>query len=333
MPSLILSWWKKIIYEPNDPRFWGSKKHKIVAIGGGTGLSILLRGLKDHFENISAIVTVTDDGKSSGIIRQEFDTLPPGDIRKCISALARDEELVSKLLEFRFEEEGKSFSGHTLGNIWITALTQYFGSFEKAIEATMEIFSTRGRIYPSTLDKISLVAEYSRGKKITGETKIAQAGNEIKKIYFDIEPKAYPKSVKAIEEADLIIFGPGSLFTSIIPNLLIDGIKKAIKKSSAKKIYIANCSTERGETEGLTIEQHIDSINKMTNAKLFDYTLVNNRIIKKSKKESALGEINNITTKLKKYNDVRLIHADIIDPKNPLRHDSAKLAKAIAKLL
>jgi len=333
MPTSLKRWWRKIVFEPNDPRFWNAQAPKVAAIGGGTGLSILLKGLKNYFDDISAIVTMTDDGASSGVIRQEFDTLPPGDIRKCISALAQDEELVSKVLEYRFNKKEKIFAGHTLGNIWIAALTKYFGSFEKALEATLKIFATRGNIYPSTLDSVKLAAVYENDGKEIGESKIAKPGSKIKKIYFSKNPKPYPKALQAIRNADLIVAGPGSLFTSILPNLIIKEIAAAIKKNQqAVKIYIANCSTERGETESFSVEEHLETINRITGAKLFDYLLVNSRIIKRSKNESTLGTVNNITTKRKNHLGVEIFRADIIDHKNPLIHDSEKLAQALSRI-
>lgn len=293
---------------------------------------MLLRGLKNHFFNITAIVTMTDDGASSGIIRQEFDTLPPGDIRKCISALAQDELQVSKVLEYRFPKGNKSFSGHTLGNIWITALANHFGSFEKAIETTLEIFSTRGIIYPATLDSIKLGAKFENGKKIIGESKITKTGKKIKEIFFTKNPKAYPKAIDAIKKADLIIIGPGSLFTSILPNLIIKKIANAIRNNrKALKIYIVNCSTEKGETEGFSVEEHIETLNELAGKGLFNHCLANNKIVSRSQNESRLGSIHNITTNKKEVGKVKIISRDVIDETNPLRHQSDKLARAIVE--
>lgn len=176
MRSSFLGWLKGIIYGPIGTDFALANSAKVVVIGGGTGLLTLLRGIKNYFYNLAAVVTTTDDGASSGIISREFDTLPPGDIRKCISALAKDENLTSKILEYRFPRGNKSFSGHTLGNIWIAALTRHFGSFDKAIEATSEIFATQGKILPATLDSVRVGAIYSDGKKIIGESKIPRRG-------------------------------------------------------------------------------------------------------------------------------------------------------------
>jgi len=333
MQSSYLKWLKNLIYGPDSEDIMLTSSAKIVAIGGGTGLSTLLRGLKNYFYNLTAIVTMTDDGTSSGIISREFDTLPPGDIRKCISALARDENLVSKLLEYRFPKDNKSFSGHTLGNIWIAALTRHFESFEKAIETTSEIFAAQGKILPATLDSVRIGAIYSDKKKIIGESKIPRPGEVIEKIFLTKNPLAYEKALQAIKSADFIIIGPGSLYTSIIPNLLIKRISQTIKTNrKAPKVYIANCSSERGETEGMTIEDHIKEIEKIAGKNLFDYCLVNNNIIKTSRNSSKLGAVNNITTENKIFGKCKIIKADLIDENNPIAHDSEKLAQEIANL-
>lgn len=334
MKKIFKKWWHGLLYEPNDPRQYVGGDLKIVVIGGGTGLSNLLRGLKHYSNKITAVVSVMDNGASSGMIRKEFDILPPGDIRKCISALAYDEELVSKLMEYRFRTGENSFSGHTLGNIWITALTEHYNSFEKAIEATTEIFKTAGRVLPSTLQRTDLCAEYENGEKVCGESEIPQAGKKIKKIYLNKKGiRGYKKAIEAIREAQIIIFGPGSLYTSVIPNLLISDIRNAIRENTKSlNIYICNCSTERGETENYSVENHIEAIFDHCLGKPFDHVLVNNKVVKKSKNASALGNINNITTTKNKLSECKIISRDIVSDKNPLYHDSEKLAKAVVEL-
>ena len=334
MKKMIKKWWKGLLYEPGDPRFSAGNNIKIAVIGGGTGLAVLLKGLKRYSNRISAIVAVTDDGKSSGIIRQEFDILPPGDIRKCISALATDEELLSDIMEYRFQKDGNSLSGHTLGNIWITALTKHLGSFPKAIEATTEIFNTAGKVLPATLSKTELCAVYDDGKKIVGESKIPRAGRKIERVYLkNASVGVYSKAAHAIKEADLIIFGPGSLFTSVIPNLLIYGIAKAVKgNTKSVNVYICNSSTERGETENLNVSDHIKAIFDHCKGRAFDYCLVNNRIIKKSQDTSQLGSVHNITTDKEEILGCKIISKDLIDIKRPLYHDSEKLAKAVIEM-
>jgi len=327
-------WWRGLLYEPYDPRSLAGSDIKIAVIGGGTGLSVLLKGLKKYSNNISAIVAVTDNGKSSGIIRQEFDILPPGDIRKCISALASDEKLISDIMEYRFSEDGSSLSGHTLGNIWITALSKHLGSFARAVEMTTEIFKTAGKVIPATLSKTELCAVYDDGETVLGESKVPRAGRKIVKVYLkNRSVGAYSKAAIAIREADLIILGPGSLFTSVIPNLLISGIAKAIRENTnSTNVYICNCSTERGETEDYTVSDHIKTIYDHCGGKSFDYCIVNNNIVKTSKNRTALGNINNITTKKEDILGCKIVSSDIVNERNPLYHDSEKLAKAVVEL-
>lgn len=334
MRKFLKKWWNDLKYDQEDPRWLAGGEIKIAVIGGGTGLSVLLRGLKKYSSSISAIVAVTDDGKSSGIIRKDFDILPPGDIRKCISALAYDEKLISNIMEYRFVENKKSFSGHTLGNIWITALTKYFGSFERAIEATTEIFQTAGKVMPSTLRRLQLCAEYVDGKVAVGESRIPKAGKKIKRVYFNHKNvQAYKNAVSAIETADLIVIGPGSLYTSVIPNLLIKSIGRAIhNNANAVKVFACNSSTERGETENMSIEDHIEAIHEHSDKNIFQCALVNNRIMKESKDASVLGSVNNISTNKKEILGHKIVLADVISLKKPLYHDSEKLAKAVIGL-
>jgi len=331
--KIIEKWWHNLIYEPGDPRLLSGGRIKIVAVGGGSGLATALRGLKKYSNDISAIVAVTDDGASSGRLRDEFDVLPPGDIRKSISALTYDENLLSELLEYRFPGKTKSLSGHTLGNVWISALTKHYKSFAKSVEITSQVFSTAGRIYPATLDNIKIGAEYEKGRKIIGESKIPQPGRKISRIFLNKKNvRAYPKAVLAIKEADLIILGPGSLYTSVIPNLLISGIRLAVKNNKeALKIYVANCSNERGETEGYGVSDHIKAVIDH-GGKIFDYCLVNNHLIEKTKEYSKLGKINNITTDKEEIFGVKILLFDIINHKMPLYHDSNKLASSLIKI-
>jgi uncharacterized cofD-like protein len=333
MRTLFNKWLKWLLYEPGDPRHLSGGEIKIVVIGGGTGLSTLLRGLKKYSNNLTAIVAVTDDGRSSGLLRQEFDILPPGDIRKCISALSYDENLLSKIMEYRFDEDG-SLSGHTLGNIWLTALAKHLGSFAKAVEVTTEVFNTAGKVLPATLSKTKLCATYNDGKIVIGESKIPRPGRKITKVYLENKSVgAYSKAAVAIKEADLIIFGPGSLYTSVIPNLLIYGIVSAIRlNTKSTNIYVCNCSTERGETENYTVFDHIQAIVSHVGGNPFDYCLVNNKIVERSKDTSKLGSVHNITTEEKEILEVDVVSADLVNNKNPLYHDSDKLAKEIIAL-
>lgn len=233
---------------------------KIVAVGGGTGLSTMLKGIKKITNNITAVVTVGDDGGSSGRLRQEMGVLPPGDIRNCIAALADDEDLVTKLFQYRFKT-GEGLEGHSFGNLFLTALCSITGNMVKAVQESSKVLSIRGRVLPSTLDDMKLVAELEDGTIVKGESNIPETGKKIKRLYTEpayCEP--LPEVIKAINEADLIILGPGSLYTSVIPNLLIKDISKAISKSTAKKIYVCNIMTQPGETTDYTASEHIQAI-------------------------------------------------------------------------
>lgn len=331
--SFISKWWKNLLYDPRDREPILNLDIKIVALGGGTGLATLLRGLKDYSKNISAIITCTDEGSSSGQLRREFDILPPGDIRKCISALAEDEDTLAKIFEYRFPKKSKEFGGHTLGNIWLAGLTEYLGSFEKAVEATSEILKTAGKILPVSLSKVRLGAIYFDKTKSIGETNIPKPDKKISSLFLDKKVNANPKAIEAIENAGLIIVGPGSLYTSVLPNLLVTGIQKAIKDNkNSTKIYICNCSTERGETENMTVEDHIKIVTNYLGNDILDFCLANKKIIKKSKTVSLLGSVNNITAKAKTVGSCKIIKADVINSKSPLYHNSKKLAKEIVTI-
>lgn len=233
---------------------------KIVAIGGGTGLSTILKGLKHITNNITAVVTVGDDGGSSGRLREEMGVLPPGDIRNCIAALANEENLVTELFQYRFKQ-GNGLEGHSFGNLFLSALCAITGDMVSAVKESSKVLSIRGRVLPSTLDDMRLVAELEDGRVIMGESSIPEACGRIKKLSATpSDIKALDDVVHSINEADLIIMGPGSLFTSVIPNLLIDDITQAISKSKAKKIYICNIMTQPGETDNFSVSEHVKAI-------------------------------------------------------------------------
>ena len=250
---------------------------KIVAIGGGTGLSTLLKGIKKITNNITAVVTVGDDGGSSGRLRQELGVLPPGDIRNCIAALASDEDLMTQLMQYRFKN-GEGLEGHSFGNLFLTALCGITGDMFRAVRATSNVLSIRGRVLPSTLDDMRLVAQMEDGSIVHGESLIPEAKKKIKRLYCEpANCKALDDVIEAIKQADLIILGPGSLYTSVIPNLLIDEISKAISKSTAKKLYVCNIMTQPGETDKFTVSDHVRTI--MEHAKypnVIDTVMVNN---------------------------------------------------------
>lgn len=303
---------------------------KLVAIGGGTGLSVLLKGLKEYPLDLSAIVTMTDDGMSSGRLRKTFHILPPGDIRKIIVALSSREDIIKSLFEYRFKR-GKGLSGHSLGNLLILALERITGSFPQAISQACQILASKGKVIPATWQNIGLIAQLQSGKKIIGERQAYNKGKKDPIINISLNQdsvQANQEAVSAIKSADVILIGPGSLWTSVIPNFLIKDILQAVlANKKAQKIYICNVSTERGETQNYSVPDHIRILTDHSQKNIFSHVLVNNRIIKTSQKTYKLGEINNITTAKNKIGPYKILKADIIDEDNPLYHHSKKLAQ------
>lgn len=265
----------------------------VVALGGGTGLSTLLRGLKelltrrgDETRNrfqpvtgLTAIVTVTDDGGSSGRLRRENRILPPGDIRNCMVALSQDEALLGRLFQYRFHA-GRGLVGHNFGNLFLAALTHVTGDFAEAVRVSSRVLAIRGRIFPSTVSNVSLVATLKDGRRVHGETRITASKSAIRKLALSPRTvKPLPKAIEAIEEADLILLGPGSLYTSILPNLLIPEIAQAIARSKAPRVYIANLMTQPGETSGYALADHLRAIQKHTRRKVIDWVVANRQAI------------------------------------------------------
>ncbi|ACB53562.1 hypothetical protein cce_4214 [Crocosphaera subtropica ATCC 51142] len=248
---------------------------KIVAIGGGTGLSTLLRGLKQYSANITAIVTVADDGGSSGRLREEIGVLPPGDIRNCMAALADEEKLLTELFQYRFQA-GEGLNGHSFGNLFLTAMTAITGrDFEKAIAASSKVLAIRGKVLPATVSDVRLWARLDDGRFVEGESHITEAGGKIAEIgCFPESPPALPAALQAIGEADYIIMGPGSLYTSVIPNLLVPEIREALAKVKVPRIYVCNIMTQPGETDGYTVADHIKAIDRVCDQRIFDAVLV-----------------------------------------------------------
>lgn len=247
---------------------------RIVVIGGGTGLSNLLRGLKTYSANITAVVTVADDGGSSGRLRREIGVLPPGDIRNCLTALADEEKLMTELFRYRFRA-GDGLSGHSFGNLFLTAMNEITGDLEQAIAASSKVLAVRGQVLPATLSDVCLWAELADGRRIEGESKITEARGKITRIgCIPANPPALPRALKAIQDADFIIVGPGSLYTSIIPNLLVPEIAEAIAESKAPRIYVCNIMTQEGETEGYSVGDHIRAIDRSCGKRLFEAVLV-----------------------------------------------------------
>jgi uncharacterized cofD-like protein len=246
---------------------------KIVAIGGGTGLSTLLRGLKQYSSNITAIVTVADDGGSSGRLRREMGILPPGDIRNCIAALADEEKLLTELFQYRFHA-GDGLSGHSFGNLFISAMTEITGDLEQAIDASAKVLAIRGKVLPATLTDVSLWAKLADGRLIEGESKITEAMGQIRQIgCHPADPVALPAALAAIKEADYIIIGPGSLYTSIIPNLLVPAIRQALAQVTVPRVYVCNIMTQPGETDNYSVADHLRAIEEVCEERIVDAVL------------------------------------------------------------
>ena len=259
---------------------------RIVSIGGGNGLSTLLRGLKRYVKagegvlDITAVVTVTDDGGSSGRLRRDFDVLPPGDIRNCMVALSEDENLLSKLFQYRFST-GRGLKGHSFGNLFLTAMTHLTGDFNQAIRFSGEVLAVLGNIYPSTRSNVAIEATLANGRKVAGESRISRSRSRIEKIEIHPRrPKPIPETLEAIANADLITLGPGSLFTSVIPNLLVDGIPQAIAASPALKAYFLNLMSQPGETTNFRASDHVEAIDRHAKLPILDVCVVNTRPIR-----------------------------------------------------
>lgn len=313
-----------------------NKGPKIVAIGGGTGLSTILRGLKRLTNNITAVVTVGDDGGSSGRLREEMGILPPGDIRNCIAALANDDDLVTKLFKYRFKT-GYGLEGHSFGNLFLSVLCEITGDMVNAVKESSKVLAIRGRVLPSTLDDVRLIAEMEDGRVIVGESNIPEAEGKIDKLRTEPEnPRALDDVIKAINEADLIIMGPGSLFTSIIPNLLVDEISEAVSKSLAKKVYVCNIMTQPGETDDFTVSDHVKKILEHSKFKnIIDTVFVNDSLPKDVLSRYKAGNqipVKLDTEKLKELG-VNAISSRLIeeDKDGFVRHNYNKLANNIHK--
>lgn len=291
----------------------------VTVIGGGTGLATLLRGLKEYPLNISAIVTMTDDGASTGRLRRETGILPPGDIRKCLAALSENETEILNLFNYRFKK-GFGISGHSLGNLFLTALAEETGSFEKAVEKASDILNIKGRVIPATLEDVHLGAHFEDGMKVVGEHKITQYGygTKIAEMFLSKEVSSNKKAIQAIKEAQVIAVGPGSLFTSIIPNFLHLEILSEFNKSKALKIYICNVSTERGETEKFSCSDHLEALKR--HGVEFDLVLANSRMFREGSGDGFVDPVKVDITK-------NIVTAPLSSRDNPLYHESTKLAK------
>lgn len=310
---------------------------RIVSIGGGNGLSTLLRGLKRYVKagdgvlDITAVVTVTDDGGSSGRLRRDFDVLPPGDIRSCMVALSEDETLMSKLFQFRFSN-GRGLKGHSFGNLFLTAMTHLTGDFNQAVRFSGEVLAVLGHIYPSTSANVVIEAELANGKKVQGESRISRSRSRIEKIAIHPRrPKPLPETLRAIEQADLITLGPGSLFTSVIPNLLVDGIPKAIANSRALKAYFLNLMSQPGETTNFRASDHVAAIHRHTKLPIVDVCVVNSHAIRgpvlDRYQANAARPVENDIENLERMG-VKVLAADLVritgrHVRDKIRHDSS----------
>lgn len=308
---------------------------KIVAIGGGTGLSTLLRGLKEYTGNLTAVVTVADDGGSSGVLRRELGVLPPGDVRNCIAALADAEPLVTKLFQYRFSD-GSGLAGHSFGNLFIVAMSGVVGSFEDAIRQTSRVLAVRGQIIPSTLDDVTLCATTEGAETITGESSIGSTSrngdgpDRIKDVYLLPEgAPAHPDAVRAILEADMIVLGPGSLYTSVLPNLLVHGIRRSILASGATKVYVCNVATQQGETDGFDVADHLHAIEDHVGKGFLHYVVANDNLGGQLPKtaESTPVRLDSAIN-----NGIRLVEVDVVSEENRYHHDSNKLARELMRI-
>jgi uncharacterized cofD-like protein len=312
------------------------KGPKIVVIGGGTGLSTLLHGLKEYSSNITAVVTVTDDGGSSGRLIKEFDVLPPGDIRNCLVALADAEPLMGRLFQFRFEEGGE-LGGHSFGNLFITAMTKVTGDFDAAIKESSKVLAIRGRVLPSTLDKVTLIAEHHDGTESAGETNIVKNPSPIKRIHLrPVNCKPTDEAIDALRKADAIVLGPGSLYTSIMPNLLVGRIYKEMMASKAVKIYVCNVMTQKGETDDYKASDHLKALVEHGAPGIVDYCIINTAripegMLQKYRTEESYPVVPD-SDNLRKMK-CKVVEAHIINSRDFVRHEPAVLAKIIIDLV
>ena len=315
-----------------------------VTIGGGNGLSTLLSGLKRFvgaqdaesiwLKNLAAIVAVSDDGGSSGRLRDELQMLPPGDIRNCMVALSEDSHLLSKVFRHRFRGQG-DLGGHSLGNLFLAALTEITGDFAEAVKLSSEILASKGHIYPATVSDVRLAAELTDGSIIRGETNIGKAGSFIKRLYLEPEDcHPLPEALAAIYDAEVITIGPGSLFTSLLPPILVHGVSEAIAESAAVKIFICNLMTQPGETDGLTSRRHLEIVREYAPEIDFDYVIVNNRPISEEqllryKEEGAeqIGVHGSITPET--IEGAEVVYGNLLDEGEMVRHHPEKLAQVV----
>jgi uncharacterized cofD-like protein len=312
------------------------RRPRIVAIGGGTGLSVVLRGLKEFDADLTAVVTVADDGGSSGRLRTDFAMPPPGDIRNCLVALADTEPLLERLLQFRFPA-GEGLVGHSFGNLFLAAMTHIMGDFESAIRETSRVLAVRGRVLPAVKDDVILRAVLTDGTVVEGESKIPNAGQRVERLQIvPPDSKPLPEVLQAIGEADAIVIGPGSLYTSVLPNLLIPGLAEAVSDSKAKKIYVCNVMTQPGETDEFSASKHVEEIYRHIERRIFDYIIVNaaslpGEALEKYQSQNSypvrvdVEELTNL--------GLKVIARDFLHYATYARHDSRLIAEQIVGLI
>ena len=311
------------------------RKHgpKIVAIGGGHGLATLLRGLKTASHNIHAVVTVADDGGSSGRLRETLGILPPGDVRNCLAALSDDEDLLAQLFQYRFTDSDSGLEGHSFGNVFISSMAEITGSFEQAIAESGRVLAVSGRVLPASLENVNLLADINdpvtkEMVRIVGESNITAAKGNINKVMLEpANPAAYPEVIQSILSADLIVIGPGSLYTSILPNLLVKDITAAIRASQGLKIFICNVATQEGETEGFTCGDHLAVIEDHVGTNLFDIIVAND--VPPQRFNHRVEGVHIEEELRKKY---AVYKNDLIDEEHPWRHDPDKVTRVIIDL-
>ncbi len=311
---------------------------RVVVVGGGTGLSTLLRGVKEFTSNVTAIVTVADDGGSSGRLRKEMGVLPPGDIRNCLVALADSEPLMARLFQYRFPEgDPTGLGGHTFGNLFIATMSAITGDFEQAVKESSRVLAVRGRVLPSTLEEVVLAAECEGGAVVEGESTLSTCGAPIKRVFLrPRDPVALPEAVEAIAGAEAIVLGPGSLFTSVLPNLLVPGITEAIRRSSALKVYVCNVMTEPGETDGFAASDHLRALFEHVGRGIVDVVVVNTgevppRLAERYRQEGAYPVV--ADSDALRALGVSVVEGDLVSTMDYARHDPERLARAIIRLV
>ena len=309
---------------------------RVVAVGGGNGLAALLRGLKTHTSNLTAVVTMADDGGSSGALRRDMGMPPPGDLRNCLVALADDESMMSRLFQYRFPDGG-GLQGHSFGNLFMAALAEVTGDFELAVQESTHVLKVRGRVLPSTLADIVLHAELEGGGRVSGESTITAAERLPRHVWITPEaPRALPQALSALRHADVVVLGPGSLYTSIIPNLLIPEVRDAIKETRAWVLYVCNVMTQAGETDGYTAADHLEALHRHGLNGLVDVVLVNDTPVSPdliaSYARSGARPVVSDDERLRAMG-VKVVHASVAAESNVVRHDSARLAQSILHIV